>query len=106
MDTKFTSIFTRSQWRETSLRSGYLYQLYAYVRSQARTSDPLSHGTEGILLHPAINLDVDEAVVIQGHVLRFLTVDLAGTNATISDQLRQSIIPRFPGQKTAASLQS
>ncbi len=34
IDTKFTSIVTKNWYREESLRSGYLYQMYAYLRSQ------------------------------------------------------------------------
>jgi len=87
IDTKFTGIFTRSRWRETMLKSPYLYQLYSYVRSQAHPGDPLSMTTEGILLHPAIDADVDETVVIQGHALRFMTVDLTRPNQEIAARL-------------------
>ena len=31
-----------------ALRSGYLYQIYAYLRSQVRDGDPLSATCEGI----------------------------------------------------------
>ena len=34
IDTKFTSIVTNGWYREESLRSGYVYQIYAYLRSQ------------------------------------------------------------------------
>jgi 5-methylcytosine-specific restriction enzyme subunit McrC len=59
LDTKFTGIFTRSRRRETMLKSGYVYQLYACLRSQAREDDRMSHQSEGLLLHPAIDADVD-----------------------------------------------
>jgi 5-methylcytosine-specific restriction enzyme subunit McrC len=35
IDTKFTSVLARGWHREQSLRSGYIYQMYAYLRSQA-----------------------------------------------------------------------
>lgn len=35
IDTKFTGIFTRSEYREQALKSAYIYQMYAYLRSQA-----------------------------------------------------------------------
>ena len=35
IDTKFTSILTSSWYREETLRSAYLFQIYAYLRSQA-----------------------------------------------------------------------
>ena len=91
VDTKFTGIFTRSRWRETLLKSPYLYQIYSYLRSQARTGDSLSMTAEGILLHPAIDADVDETAVIQGHNLRFMTVDLTQPNAVIAARLRDVV---------------
>jgi len=88
IDTKFTGIFTCSAYRENVLKSRYVYQLYAYLRSQARSEDPLSETAEGILLHPAIDTDVDETVRIQGHDMRFMTVNLAGPTSEILARLR------------------
>lgn len=34
IDTKFTHIFADSRYKSEMLRSGYLYQLYAYLRTQ------------------------------------------------------------------------
>ena len=39
------------------------------------------------LLHPAIAADVDEAVTIQGHRLRFATVDLTASHAALRARL-------------------
>jgi len=39
------------------------------------------------LLHPAIGEMVDETVVIQGHAIRFLTVDLAADAIEIRKRL-------------------
>jgi 5-methylcytosine-specific restriction enzyme subunit McrC len=78
IDTKFAAIFATGWYREQSLKSGYLYQIYAYLRTQERESDPLSLGAEGLLLHPVIGRSVDESVTIQGHRMRFATVDLTG----------------------------
>jgi 5-methylcytosine-specific restriction enzyme subunit McrC len=96
IDTKFTNIFSSSQHRETILKSGYIYQLYTYLRSQEREQDPLSHAAAGMLLHPAIGDDVDEAVVIQGPELRFATVDLMAPTAEIIARLRAlPVSPKF-----------
>lgn len=76
IDTKFTAIFTASSYREQILKSGYLYQLYAYLRSQERVGDPASLISEGMLLHPQIGGAVNEEMMIQGHRMRFRTVDL------------------------------
>ncbi|HRW60300.1 MAG TPA: 5-methylcytosine-specific restriction endonuclease system specificity protein McrC [Defluviicoccus sp.] len=87
IDTKFTAIVTAGWQRETTLRSGYLYQIYAYLRSQAGRGDPLADSAEGLLLHPAIGETVDEAITVQGHLIRFATVDLAAESDAIRRQL-------------------
>ncbi len=91
IDTKFTSIVTRGWYREESLRSGYLYQIYAYLRSQEGNGDPLSIHASGLLLHPSIHAMVDESVVIQGHEIRFATVDLGATAYEIRKQLLEVV---------------
>ena len=79
IDTKFTGILTHGWYRVESLRSTYIYQIYAYLRSQENDSNPLAANASGVLLHPAAGVMLDEAVVIQGHPIRFATVDLAGS---------------------------
>jgi 5-methylcytosine-specific restriction enzyme subunit McrC len=39
------------------------------------------------LLHPTIAVAIDEAVTIQGHTIRFATVDLSATHEEIRRQL-------------------
>ncbi len=87
IDTKFTSIVTNGWYREETLRSGYVYQIYAYLRSQVGSGDALADFASGLLLHPAIGQMVDESVVIQGHSIRFATVDLSASTADIRAQL-------------------
>ena len=87
VDTKFTAVLTPGQYGGESLRSEYIYQIYAYLRSQERDNDPLSASTSGLLLHPSVGEMVDESVVIQGHPIRFATVDLAGLASKIRCQL-------------------
>ena len=77
IDTKFTSLLKPAQFRDAALRSGYLYQIYAYLRSQVDVP-PVTGFAEGVLLHPTTEHPIDEAAQIQGHVLRFTTVNLAG----------------------------
>ena len=93
IDTKFTSIVTSGWHREQTLRSGYLYQVYAYLRSQVGNGDLLADHAEGLLLHPAIGESVDEAVVIQGQQIRFATVDLSASAADIRSQLSRLCEP-------------
>ncbi|MBR9827981.1 MAG: 5-methylcytosine-specific restriction endonuclease system specificity protein McrC [Oceanospirillales bacterium] len=76
IDTKFNSVLVKGWYRDNSLRSGYLYQMYVYLRSQERADDPQSLCAEGILLHPCVSDPLDEQVSIQGHRIRFVTIDL------------------------------
>lgn len=87
IDTKFTSIVTDGWYREETLRSGYLYQIYAYLHSQVGRDDALADCASGLLLHPSIGQMVDETVVIQGHHIRFATVDLTASANEIRAQL-------------------
>ena len=87
IDTKFNSVVTDGWYREETLRSMYVYQIYSYVRSQERGGDSLSEKASGLLLHPSVGEMVDEAVVIQGHEFRFATVDLGGEAREIRGRL-------------------
>jgi len=87
IDTKFNSLVTKGWYREESIRSGYIYQIYSYLRSQTNDADPLSLNSAGLLLHPAVDTMIDETVVIQGHPIRFATVDLAAEPDVIRKQL-------------------
>jgi 5-methylcytosine-specific restriction enzyme subunit McrC len=89
IDTKFNSVVTRGWYREETLRSGYIYQIYAYLRSQEGNGDPRAESAAGLLLHPSVGDMVNEAVVIQNHEIRFATVDLAATAKEIREQLLQ-----------------
>lgn len=92
IDTKFNSILTSGWYREESLRSGYVYQIYAYLRSQAGLGDNVADHASGLLLHPSVGNDVDETVTIQGHRIRFATVDLAAPHFEIREQLLKRAI--------------
>lgn len=89
VDTKFNSIVTRGWYREETLRSGYIYQIYAYLRSQEGNGDPLAENSSGLLLHPSVGDMFNESVVIQNHEIRFATVDLGGTSKEIRERLLQ-----------------
>ncbi len=88
VDTKFASVFARSQYRSAVLKSAHIYQLYAYLRSQERSDDWLSLCSTGMLLHPTVDDEVDEFVDIQGHRIRFVTVDLTRPALEVVDRLR------------------
>lgn len=98
IDTKFTTIVTSGWRRDETLRSGYIYQMYAYLRSQAGNGDPLAEHASGLLLHPSVGEMVDETVVIQGHALRFATVDLMASASDIRNQLLNLCSASHPAQ--------
>ncbi len=86
IDTKFTTLLKPAQFGGRTIHSAYLYQIYAYLRSQV---DIDASPAEGVLLHPATDGLIDEAARIQGHLIRFTTVDLCGSPETLrSDLLR------------------
>jgi 5-methylcytosine-specific restriction enzyme subunit McrC len=87
IDTKFTNILKAGHYREKSIRSGYMYQIYAYIQSQKTGQANMECNSEGILLHPAVGLDLDESVRIQGSNYRFATVDLSQDTNSIRDRL-------------------
>ena len=96
IDTKFTSMVGTGQHGNRTLRSGYIYQIYAYLRSQERSTDPLSLTASGMLLHPAVGEEFDEAVTIQGHRIRFATVNLAAESQVIRDRLMSLALGAWP----------
>lgn len=94
IDTKFTSILTMGRFDNASLRSGYLYQMYAYLRSQ-EDRDSLWQDAAGLFLHPSVNRQVREYVVIQNHPIAFETVDLSAPAASIRNELRGILLGRY-----------
>jgi len=87
IDTKFANILKAGWYREKTLSSNYLYQMYTYLFSQRRNDDPLSLSSKGILLHPSVGLDLNETVSIQGHEIQFVTLDLMGDASQIKSKL-------------------
>jgi len=77
IDTKFNQVTVKGWYREESIRSGYLYQIYSYVLSQERSDEPRSKTVKAMLLHPSVGADVFEHVTIQNHPIYFCTIDLS-----------------------------
>ncbi|MEZ9540470.1 5-methylcytosine-specific restriction endonuclease system specificity protein McrC [Vibrio sp. 10N.286.48.C11] len=92
IDTKFTNIVTKGRFDNTTFKSGYIYQLYAYIMSQKKEQDLLSLASSGMLLHPSVGEHYDEVVTIQGHQLRFCTVDLMAKPSEITKRLENLIL--------------
>ena len=77
IDTKFNHVTIKGRYREESIRSGYLYQIYSYILSQERENEPKSKTTKAMLLHPSVGADVFEYATIQNHSIYFCTIDLS-----------------------------
>jgi len=90
IDTKFTSILGTSRFGNAKLKSGYLYQMYAYLRSQ-EGSDERWNSSAGLFLHPSVGTHLYEHVEIQEHSIGFATIDLAGPTACIRSELQRFI---------------
>lgn len=106
LDTKFTSIITSRPYGGAGFKSAHLYQIYAYLRSQAGCGDLLAEQAEGILLHPALDRHLDEAVTIQGHRMRFVTVDLTSSTKEMRAALLDLVYKGHhqPADHSAAAL--
>ena len=87
IDTKFNSITVTGWMRNNTLRSAYLYQIYAYLRTQEDSNDALSSDASGMLLHPSVQKSVYESFTLQNHRVSFATVDLTKDAAEIKDEL-------------------
>ncbi len=76
LDTKFTanSLISRPLGKAV-FDSSHIYQLYAYLRSQEHLSDHHQMAS-GILLYPTVGYEMSERIVLQGHSIRFETIDL------------------------------
>ncbi|HNC95200.1 MAG TPA: 5-methylcytosine-specific restriction endonuclease system specificity protein McrC [Myxococcota bacterium] len=91
IDTKFNALLTTGWYRDQSIRSGYLYQIYAYLRTQVGRGDPLADRARGLLLHPAVGGHIVEEVQLHGHRIRFATVDLTASARELRRQLLASV---------------
>ncbi len=92
IDTKFTHIIKSGWHREKTFSSPHLYQLYAYLMSQTGHGDKLADTASGLLLYPAIGQMIKETVTLQGHSIRFATVDLAADSGEIRRQLLECLL--------------
>ncbi|HTX94335.1 MAG TPA: hypothetical protein VME67_05545 [Mycobacterium sp.] len=93
IETKFADALSDSRFGNVTIKSGYLYQLYAYVMSQSNIGQDISDRTEGVLLFVKVDSrePVDTVVNIQGHRIRFLSVDLTGEPERIRECWRRCI---------------
>lgn len=96
IDTKLTgkSLIYGQHGNQTFNRD-HVFQLYAYLQSQSEQSAACKTAT-GVLLYPVVKHTLRESVMIQGHKLRWETIDLAAPwqdiEANLFD-LANSLIP-------------
>ena len=99
IDTKFNAVTTKGWHREETLRSGYIYQMYTYLRSQEDTAVPTSLESIGMLLHPTVGKEIAEMVTIQGHPIWFCTVNLGESAISIRERLLILLQKNFQEKK-------
>jgi len=92
VETKFTDALVDRDGK-TTIETSYLYQLYAYLASQSGFGDDAADTAEGVLLFvKTSNRELFTAErSIQGHRIRFLSVDLAASAADIRTRWLQCI---------------
>jgi 5-methylcytosine-specific restriction enzyme subunit McrC len=93
LDTKFTAkSLVENEWGREIFDPSHLYQLYAYLSSQAHLSEEYRKAS-GILLYPAVRSKLSEKIELQNHVIRIECVDLTMPWQDIEAQLL-SLIPQ------------
>lgn len=89
IDTKFTSVVVANRGKER-FKSGHLYQIYAYLRTQESELEPgalAEPKASGMLLYPEIGQSTHEHASIQGHELHLVTVNLGAQSNEITRYL-------------------
>ncbi|HCE2128482.1 TPA: 5-methylcytosine-specific restriction endonuclease system specificity protein McrC [Vibrio parahaemolyticus] len=87
IDAKFNAVTKKGWYRNETIRSGYIYQMYAYLRSQEHENNALSLMSSGMLLHPAVDGEVTEIAKIQVHAIWLCTVNLGDSAISIRNRL-------------------
>jgi 5-methylcytosine-specific restriction enzyme subunit McrC len=76
IDTKFTGkSLVAGQFGNLRFNRDHIFQIYAYLRSQEEESRE-HQSAIGMLLYPSVDFHLSEQTRIQGHLLRWETVDL------------------------------
>jgi 5-methylcytosine-specific restriction enzyme subunit McrC len=97
IETKFKDAMVEHHGK-TTVNPDFVFQLYAYLRSQSGRGEAIYDNAEGVLLFVAANgrEPVDRSVNIQGHRIRFLSVDLSGTPRAIRERWSLCAVPQQP----------
>jgi 5-methylcytosine-specific restriction enzyme subunit McrC len=76
VETKYTANQLQEHFGTSSIRSGHLYQLFAYLQNLA-IQVPTSHQVEGLLLYPRAGAGPNFRCELHGHPLAVATVNLS-----------------------------
>lgn len=88
IDTKFYSKTLDGQFDNKKFYSSNLYQLYSYLKNlELDTRNPLNLNSDGILLYPKIDKDLDEEYIMGNHKIRIVTIDLSCNWEVIHNRL-------------------
>ena len=75
IDAKYYGETLRERHGRAKIKSENLYQLFSYLLNQ-RSSDPVTHRTQGILLYPTIGTEYDLEYHFEQHPIAIKTVNL------------------------------
>lgn len=101
IDCKFYADAFQRHFDRRRFVSGNLYQMLAYLRSQAR--QPGWAAVRGMLLYPTVDHRFDETVHLEGHSIRLVSIDLNQHWENISDDLLQLL--RAPDRSNSPSVE-
>jgi 5-methylcytosine-specific restriction enzyme subunit McrC len=77
LDTKFTKeSIVKGQWGNLTFDRNHLFQIYSYLKTQENISEYYRKST-GLLLYPTIINHLSQAIDIQGHKIRWESINLA-----------------------------
>lgn len=88
MDTKFYKDMLTGHWDKETIRSGHLYQLFAYLKNDEYYS---RHKASGILLYPKVDKSLDLKYKLHGFDVRLCTLDLTQHWSKIHNRLLEII---------------
>lgn len=86
----YKSLFVTNRYETEKFRSGHLYQLYAYLRTQEENGLEYQDAS-GMLIYPTVREDIYEAVQVQGHKLSVASVNLNATWENIESCLLELV---------------
>jgi 5-methylcytosine-specific restriction enzyme subunit McrC len=92
IDAKYYREPMQSRFGKDSVRSGHLYQLFAYLKNLERRGGANANA-EGVLLYPLVDAPLDLRFTVQGHAVRVATIDLAQEWRQIHGRLLELIGP-------------